>query len=183
MQNCHAKKDVIGVWGCGNVGYITALLLKIYFPDSKIVVLGTRYEKLNYFSFVDETKLISQVEDDFKVDHAFECVGGPKSETAVEQIIDCINPQGTISLMGVSEEPVAINTRMVLEKGLKLVGDSRSGYDDFEKAVELLQDETIQDYLYNIISETMQVNQINDIQKAFEHDVTNDFKTVIRWNL
>ena len=158
-------------------------LLKIYFPDSKIVVLGTRQEKLNYFSFVDDTKLISQLDVDFKVDHAFECVGGQKSETAVEQIIDCINPQGTISLMGVSEEPIAINTRMVLEKGLKLIGDSRSGYEDFEKAVELLQDETIQDYLFNIISEKIEVDQINDIQEAFEHDVTNDFKTVIKWNL
>ncbi len=183
LQNCHEKRDIIGVWGCGNVGYITALLLKIYFSNSKIIVLGTRQEKLNYFSFVDDTKLISQLDADFKVDHAFECVGGQKSESAVEQIIDCINPQGTISLMGVSEEPIAINTRMVLEKGLKLIGDSRSGYEDFEKAVELLQDETIQDYLFNIISETIQVNQINDIQEAFEHDVTNDFKTVIKWNL
>ncbi len=34
------------------MGYITTLFLKSYFPDSKkIVVVGTRMEKLNYFSF------------------------------------------------------------------------------------------------------------------------------------
>lgn len=183
LENSHSRKDIIGVWGCGNLGYITALLLKVYFPDSKIIVLGTTNEKLNYFSFADETRLISEIGENFKVDHAFECVGGQKSEDAINQIIDCINPQGTISLMGVSEELIAINTRMVLEKGLKLIGDSRSGYEDFEKAVELLQDKNMQDYLSNIISETIEVNQVNDIQKAFEHDANNDFKTIIRWNL
>ena len=33
-------------------------------------------------------------------------------------MIDYIEPQGMISLLGVSENPVAINTRMVLEKGI-----------------------------------------------------------------
>ena len=70
-------------------------------------------EKLNYFSFADEVKLITELEPDFMVDHAFECVGGIKSEDAIEQIIDHINPEGCISLMGVSEEPVDVNTRMV----------------------------------------------------------------------
>lgn len=68
------------------------------------------------------------------VDHAFECVGGIKSEDAIEQIIDHINPEGCISLMGVSEEPVDVNTRMVLEKGLTLLGNSRSGYEDLKSS-------------------------------------------------
>ena len=38
---------------------------------------------------------------------------------------------------------------------------------------------TANDKLKKLIAE----NQINDIQEAFEHDVTNDFKTVIKWNL
>ena len=182
-KESHKRREIIGVWGCGSVGYITTLFLKLYFPDSKIIALGTTNEKLNYFSFADETKLISELDKDFKVDHAFECVGGKKSEDAIEQIIDCINPQGTIALLGVSEEPVAINTRMVLEKGLSLIGNSRSGYDDFEKAVELSQDGYVQQYLNNIISETIEINDVNDIHKAFEHDLSNDFKTVMKWNL
>lgn len=182
-KESHKRRKTIGVWGCGSVGYITTLFLKLYFPNSKIIALGTTKEKLNYFSFADEIKLIDEIDKDFKVDHAFECVGGKKSEDAIEQIIDCINPQGTIALMGVSEEPVAINTRMVLEKGLSLLGNSRSGYEDFEKAVELTQDGYVQEYLSNIISEMIEINEINDIHKAFENDINNDFKTIMKWNL
>ena len=183
MKKSHKRRNIIGVWGCGNMGYITSLMLKSYFPDSKIVVLGTRYEKLNYFSFADDLKLINEIEDDFRIDHAFECVGGPKSADAINQIIDYINPEGSISLMGVSEDPVDINTRMVLEKGITLLGNSRSGYDDFEKAVELIQDEQLQEYLGNIISEEIEINQLNDINIAFDSDLNNDFKTVMKWNL
>lgn len=183
INKSHARKNVIGVWGCGSVGYITALLLKSYFPDSKIVVMGTRMEKLSYFSFADDIKMITEIEPNFKIDHAFECVGGVKSGDAIEQIIDHINPEGCISLLGVSEEPVPINTRMVLEKGLILLGNSRSGYDDFEKSVELAQDKEIQAYLSNIISEEIEINQLNDINEAFDADLNNDFKTVMKWNL
>lgn len=183
LKKSHQRRDTIGVWGCGSVGYITALLLKCYFPDSKIIVMGTRSTKLNYFSFVDETKIITELEENFKVDHAFECVGGTKSQEAIEQIIDHINPEGCISLLGVSEEPVDINTRMVLEKGLSLLGNSRSSYEDFEKSVELLQDKQMQDYLGNIISQEVVVNQLNDINEAFDADLNNDFKTVMKWNL
>jgi len=182
-KESHSRRDVIGVWGCGSVGYITALFLKLTFPNSKIVALGTTKEKLNYFSFADELKIISEVDEDFKVDHAFECVGGKKSEEAIAQIIDCIQPQGTIALMGVSEEAVPINTRMVLEKGLNLIGNSRSGYDDFVKAVEISQNSHVQEYLNNIISERINIDDINDIHTAFEHDLNNDFKTVMKWNL
>ena len=183
IKKSHKRRDTIGIWGCGNMGYITTLLLKSYFPDSKIVVVGTRMEKLNYFSFADEVKLVTELEPDFMVDHAFECVGGAKSGDAIDQIIDNINPEGSISLMGVSEEPVDINTRMVLEKGLTLLGNSRSGYEDFEKAVELEQDKQTQAYLKNIISEQIEINCLNDINEAFDRDLNNDFKTIMKWNL
>jgi ribitol-5-phosphate 2-dehydrogenase len=183
IKKGHKRRNVFGVWGSGNMGYTTSLFLKSYFPDSKVIVLGTRQEKLAYFSFVDETRLITDIDENFKVDHAFECVGGPKSEGAISQIIDVIEPEGCINLLGVSEEPVDINTRMVLEKGLSLLGNSRSGYNDFEKTVELLQDKQMQEYLENIISETIQINQLNDINEAFERDLNNDFKTVMKWNM
>ncbi|MDR0900620.1 MAG: alcohol dehydrogenase catalytic domain-containing protein, partial [Methanobrevibacter sp.] len=44
------RKELIGVWGDGNLGYITSLLLKIFFPDSKIIVMGKNTEKLNLFT-------------------------------------------------------------------------------------------------------------------------------------
>lgn len=182
-KRSHQRKNRIGVWGCGSVGYILCLVLKKYFPDCHLIVIGTRSEKLNYFSFVDETLLNTQVDENFTVDHAFECVGGAKAEEAINQIIDCIEPQGTISLLGVTEEPVDINTRMILEKGITMLGHSRSSYEDFKKSVEILQDSETQEYVYNIISEFIDINCINDISEAFDKDAANDFKTVMKWNL
>lgn len=183
LLRSHERKERIGVWGCGSVGYILCLVLKKYFPNCHITIIGTRSEKLNYFSFVDEAILNTQINEDFKVDHAFECVGGAKAEEAINQIIDCIEPQGTISLLGVTEEPVDINTRMILEKGITMLGHSRSSYEDFAKSVELLQDNETQEYVYNIISEFVDINSINDISDAFDKDSANDFKTVMKWNI
>lgn len=183
LLKSHSRRERIGVWGCGSVGYILCLVLKKYFPDCHLTIIGTRTEKLNYFSFVDETLLNTQIDENFKVDHAFECVGGAKAEEAINQIIDCIEPQGTISLLGVTEEPVDINTRMILEKGITMLGHSRSSYEDFKKSVELLQDNETQEYVYNIISEFVDINNVNDISDAFDKDSANDFKTVMKWNL
>ncbi len=182
-EKAHKRRKTLGVWGDGSVGYITALLLKIYFPKSKLVVLGLHNEKLSYFSFADEIKLVNEIDENFKVDHGFECVGGAGAEAAIDQIIDCINPQGTISLFGVSEDAPHINTRMILEKGITLLGNSRSGYTDFNKAVELLQNEQTQDYIDNIICDRVEVNKVSDIYKAFELDINNNFKTVMKWNM
>ena len=183
-ERAHARKDVIGVWGNGNVGFVTALLLKKEFPDSKVMVFGVTEEKMAYFSFADETYLINNIPEDLQVDHAFECVGGVASEAAIEQIIDYIRPQGTINLMGVSEQPVAINTRMVLEKGLGVFGNSRSSYSDFKRAVELLDGHLdVREYLSTIISEEIEIKTIQDMHKAFENDGNNAFKTIMKWEI
>lgn len=87
------------------------------------------------------------------MDHAFECVGGNGSPIAIEQIIGLIKPEATLSILGVSEYPVPINTRMILEKGLRVFGSSRSGVADFEKTVQMYQQyPEIIDYLGNLIS-------------------------------
>lgn len=89
-------------------------------------MFGTVAEKLAYFTFAQETFLVDKLEDSVMVDHAFECVGGSGSRSAINQIIDHINPEGTIAIMGVSENFVEINTRMMLEKGLRMFGSSRT---------------------------------------------------------
>ena len=183
-KKAHDRRDVIGVWGDGSVGFITALILKKKFPQSKIVVFGKNEEKLNFFSFVDETIQIDNIPDDLRVDHAFEAVGGKGSQYAIDQIIDYINPEGTIALLGVSENPVPINTRMVLEKGLTLVGSSRSGRVDFQEGVDFLEaHEDAQNQLQKLISAVIDVRGIEDIIRGFEHDLTTPFKTVLNWRV
>lgn len=183
-KKSHKRRNKIGVWGDGNVGFITALILKKKFPESEIIVFGKNEEKLNFFSFVDETYQIDSIPDDLRVDHAFEAVGGKASEYAIDQIIDYINPEGSIAILGVSENPVPINTRMVLEKGLTIVGSSRSGRVDFQYAVDFLEEhQDAQNQLQKLISAVIDVKGIKDIVKAFEYDLTTPFKTVLNWEI
>lgn len=180
----HSRKNILGIWGDGNVGFITALMLHYLYPNSDLYVFGTMYEKLSYFTFAKKTFHVDRIPEGLCVDHAFECVGGAGSRSAINQMIDLINPEGTMSIMGVSENFVDINTRMILEKGLRLFGSSRSGRADFEKTVNILNKhpETCH-YLENIIGDIVDVNSIEDIHKAFEMDFKRNFgKTVMNWN-
>ena len=109
---------------------------------------------------------------------------GSRLEDAISQMIDVINPEGTIMLLGVSENPVAINTRMVLEKGLTLVGRSRSGREDFIETVELLQNsEKLVRRMKKLISEEVSIRNIDDISQAFERAKAVDFKVILKWEI
>ncbi len=185
LASAHSRRDVIGVWGDGNLGYITALLLTRMLPESKICVFGVHDYKLNDFTFVDETCLVSDIPKDLEVDHAFECVGGSASSRAINQIIDdCIRPEGTISIMGVSEDPVPIDTRMVLEKGLRISGSSRSGRKDFTGLIDLYREQPdILNPLEKIIGAQIPVRKIADMTQAFESDIHKIMgKTIMIWD-
>jgi ribitol-5-phosphate 2-dehydrogenase len=184
MKTAHSRRNAIGVWGDGNVGYITALLLKSLYPTIKVYVMGVNESKLHDFTFVDGTHLVNEIPEDFQIDHAFECVGGNGAHKAINQIIDFINPEGTIGILGVSEDFAPINTRMVLEKGLKIVGSSRSGREDFVNLVELYKKKPeIVEYLENIVGEQIVVRDIKDIAKAFEMDIHKLIgKTIMVWD-
>lgn len=180
----HGRMDEAAVWGDGNLGYITALLLHYLRPQTKLYVVGVHEEKLSYFTFADETILTTQLEEDFAFDHALECVGGSAAGTAVGQIIDHIRPEGTIGLLGVSEELVPIETRMVLEKGLRIIGSSRSGRADFLGLMDLYcQYPEMAFYLENIVGEEFRVRDIKDIRNAFEADIHKLMgKTIMVWD-
>ncbi|WP_040195661.1 alcohol dehydrogenase catalytic domain-containing protein [Candidatus Soleaferrea massiliensis] len=179
----HAYRDSIAIWGDGSLAYVVSLVLRKMYPQSRITVVGLNPEKLSMFTFVDSTYLTTAIPEDFSCDHAFECAGGEGCAPAIENIIAHIRPQGTVLLMGVSENPVPIFTRMVLEKGLTLVGSSRSGRADFEKAVEIMSDTEIQRRLSSIILEDDRVASVSDLHRVFKTDMTTPFKTVFKWNM
>lgn len=181
-----ARRDILGVWGEGNMGYITALFLKYRFPQSKIYVFGKKPPKLKEFTFADATFTIDAVPENVYVDHAFECVGGRGSASALDQIIDqVIRPEGTIALTGVAEERVPIRTRMVLEKGLRLFGSSRSGVKDFEGTLRMYQEHPeVPQALRRVVGKVIDIRSIEDIHRAFEEDMHNpSAKTVMRWGI
>jgi ribitol-5-phosphate 2-dehydrogenase len=176
--------DSFGVWGDGSMGFVMGLALRCKYPDAKIYVFGKTARKSRKFSFASKTIYIDNVPPDLIINHAFECVGSAGSELAIRQILKLISPQGTVSLLGVNEDAVLVNTRRILEKGLIIIGNSRSDEADFHKAVKLIREnELCKKYLRLLISETIEVKTEEDIYHAFDQDVLNDFKTVIKWSL
>ena len=182
-HSSHMCRNTIGIWGDGSLAYVMSCILRAKYPKSKIVVVGKNINKLGLFSFVDKTYLASDLPKNFEVDHAFECAGGEGSYFAIDDIIKYCNPQGSVMLMGVSENKVPINTRNILEKGLTFIGSSRSGKEDFEKAVGFMQDKDFQNRLNVIIYEESKVNSIDDIHRVLSTDLRTPFKTVFEWGL
>ena len=183
----HERRERLAVWGDGALGYIMALLLRALYPDCELTVLGTVEEKLAWFSFADRRLHVDYVKvkpGDSLCDHAFECVGGMGCRPAVNQMIDLVAPEGTLALLGVSENFVELNTRMVLEKGLRLFGSSRSGLADFQMAAALLEGKPgVGQSLERLIADVVPVRSIADIHEAFRRDMQQGFgKTVIAFN-
>ncbi len=181
----HERRERVGIWGDGNLGYITAIFFKVMFPKTKLYIFGVNEEKLSYFTFADEFFLTRAIPDDLVLDHAVECVGNAASQKAINQIIKYIAPEGVIAILGVSEYEVPINTRMVLEKGLHIFGNSRSGRGDFEKTVEIYeQNPEVIEYLSNIVGAQIEVKSIKDMTRAFEMDIQKVIgKTIMLWNV
>jgi ribitol-5-phosphate 2-dehydrogenase len=73
---------------------------------------------------------------------------------------------------------------MVLEKGLRLFGSSRSGREDFIQLIEFYKKyPDVLLYLENIVGSVINVKSIKDITNAFETDMhTMVGKTIMVWN-
>ncbi|WP_157455796.1 alcohol dehydrogenase catalytic domain-containing protein [Carnobacterium maltaromaticum] len=184
-KKAHSIRARLGVWGDGNLGYITALLLKYKFPQSEIYVFGKHNPKLDYFSFVKETFLIDEIPESLKLDHCFEVTGGQGSKYAIDQIIEHINPEGAVALMGVSEYPIEMNTRMILEKGLTFFGSSRSDRIDFELVIQMIQQNPeLTSYFEKLVGSIHSVKNIEDIVSSFETELTKSWgKTIMKWDV
>jgi ribitol-5-phosphate 2-dehydrogenase len=180
-----SNKNSFGVWGDGNLGYITAILLHKLYPEAKIYVFGKTDYKLSHFSFVENVYHIHNVPEGVTFDHGFECVGGKGSQSAIDQIIDLISPEGSIGLLGVSEYPVEINTRLVLEKGLTMIGSSRSGAQDFQDIATFYKENPdVVEKLSLLKGNEFEVKTIDDAVKAFEADISTSWgKTVLKWTI
>lgn len=184
-SKAHANRTRLAIWGDGNLGYITAILLKKRYPNAVIYVFGKTDYKLSHFSFVDDIYHIQDIPTNITFDHAFECVGGKGSQSALNQIIDLITPEGTVSLLGVSEYPIEVNTRLVLEKGLTLFGSSRSGARDFKDVNTFYSKHPdIVEKLALLKGNEFDIRTIGDIVNAFETDLSTSWgKTVLKWTM
>ncbi len=72
----HGRRNVVGIWGDGNLGYITAVFFKTMFPDTKLYIFfGVSKDKLSDFTFADATYQVSDIPENMELDHAFLSVG------------------------------------------------------------------------------------------------------------
>ena len=169
----------IGVWGDGAMAYMMALTLTYLKPKNPITVLGKHDEKLANFSFVDCRVNIADRSDRTEIDVAFECVGGAGSQNAIAQAVDKLKPMGGILLMGVSENAPLVPTRMVLEKGLTVIGSSRSTRADFEQAVELIAMPDVQNSLLKLVSLQQECCTSSELIDCFRSDCHSPYKTIV----
>ncbi|QBO35601.1 ribitol-5-phosphate dehydrogenase [Periweissella cryptocerci] len=178
-------RESVGIWGDGNVSYMTAAILHVLLPEMKIYVFGHHDYKLSYYSFATKTYVTDAIPDDLELSMAVEATGGNGSHDAISQIIDHIKPEGSVVLMGVSENEIPVNTRMILEKGLTLIGSSRSTKQDFEDVVKLLsgKDELLEE-MRLLVSLKVPVTSVEDAIAAFEADNSNGWgKTIMEWKV
>ena len=160
------KVEEVSVWGDGIMGYIIALVAH-YGLGAKVNVIGINREKLGMFDFAstyyaNDLSLLPQTPV------CIEAVGGNASAIAINQAIDNIFSGGTIILCGVAGENAPINTRMVLEKGLSLLGSTRSSVEDFQKAIELLEIEEFREKILRLVEGVDIVDDIKKYYEAFE---------------
>ena len=179
----HSKRDRIAVIGDGSLAFVVADIINYTLPEAEIVVIGRHWEKLELFSFAKECYITDNIPEDLAFDHAFECCGGDGTGPAINDLIRYIRPQGTILMMGVSEYKVNLNTRDALEKGLLLVGSSRSGRIDFENAIQMMEVKKFANRLKNILYLEEPVREIKDIHRVFATDLNTAFKTVFKWEV
>ena len=116
-----------------------------------------------------------------KYDTMIEIVGGKFSADAINKMIDWATVGADLILMGVSEDKVPLNTRLVLEKGLSLKGVTRSDRGDFEHVAQLLKDKHVQEQIKPMVLSENEIKTVNDIYRCYEQDINN--KTLIGKNI
>ena len=159
--------DVIGIWGDGILGYILYCVLK-QVHNGTIIVIGHSKQKLDKYEGVQTYLSNDPIIKKSKINVAFECIGGVAAEGGIGEILSSILPGSKLVLAGVSENPVKINTRTILEKGLELYGVTRSNVEDFKLAAELLKRADFSSDISKLILDVSPIYDIKDYYRVFE---------------
>lgn len=169
----------LALFGDGIMAYIVYIMLMNDHPNLDLTVFGVDGQKLGCFKKAKTAKADEYKGDKF--DTLIECVGGYFSENAINSMIDLAIPGADLILMGVSEDKVGINTRLILEKGLSLKGVTRSTRKDFEHVASILNKKEVQDDLSLMVLSVNTIGSVIDVYKCFEADINN--RTLIGKNI
>ena len=174
--------EKLALFGDGIMAYIVYIMLVHDHPDLDLTVFGIDDHKLAAFKEAKTAK-VDQYKGD-KFDTLIEAVGGKFSEVAINQMIDLAIPGADLILMGVSEEKVQINTRVILDKGLSLKGVTRSMRADFVHVSQAIKDKKVQEQLSIMVLSKTKINNVSDIYKCFDADIHNKTeigKNIMHW--
>ncbi|MBO7573949.1 MAG: alcohol dehydrogenase catalytic domain-containing protein [Bacilli bacterium] len=169
----------LALFGDGIMAYIVYIDLTQDHPELDLTVFGIDQNKLALFKDAKTTTFEEYKGEKF--DTLIECVGGKFSEDAINNMISLAIPGADLILMGVSEDKVLVNTRVVLDKGLSLKGVTRSTREDFIHASNIIQDKKSQEKLSIMVLSENKINSVIDIYRCYEEEINN--KTKIGKNL
>lgn len=172
----------VAIFGDGILAYITYIVFKHDHPETKLTVYGIDESKLSMFKDCEARKY--EQYNGEKYDTMIEIVGGKYSADAINKMIDWATVGADLILMGVSEEKVPLNTRLVLEKGLSLKGVTRSDNKDFEHVAKILEDKEVQKKILPMVLSEITINSVNDIYDAYRKDIENKSiigKHIMKW--
>lgn len=172
----------VAIFGDGIMGYIVYTVLKAEHPEVDITLFGVNEKKMETFKDIKTTKFENYKGDKFNT--LIEAVGGRFSSDAINNMIDIATPGADLILMGVSEDKIPINTRLVLERGLTLKGVTRSNREDFINVSKILNDKETQKRVEVMVLSETKIETIADIYKCYDLDINNKEtigKHILKW--
>jgi NADPH2:quinone reductase len=161
------------VLGNGTLGLLTLIALRSRFgvDPSRVTITGhhwdSRAEVVEGLGrpVEDDGEAASEIAD--IVDVAFDCVGGEASAPTLALAIQMLRPGGTGVIFGPSEGPMLVDTRMMIAKGLSIVGCNRALPRHFAEALELVVDPVAASFLERALApKEFQIGSAHDLDDA-----------------
>lgn len=169
--------SVFLVLGNGAIGILTAIALRatIGAEPHRVIITGRHWDARA--AAVDG--LATPVDEDGgepvrelagRIDVAFECVGGESNGQTLGLAVDVLRPGGRVVMFGPSEQPLLLDARKVIAKGLNFVGSNRALIDHFERALDLAGDPETSALLERALGpKEFPVHDEHDLTDAFQH--------------
>jgi len=133
--------DAVLVFGGGPIGTLIALVAR--YRGARVVVCAVnpfRLEMLKGFGIetvgpgADVNRFVDAWTEGTGVDVAFEVTGNP---AAVRAVTDVVRVWGTISIVAIHAEPMAVNLYRMFERELTMHGSRLYAREDWEEAIRL----------------------------------------------
>ncbi len=176
-QLSNITNQQVMIIGTGPMAYLGAVLFSQQRNVSakRLFVVGTNTRKLEKFSpfatTIDMSTTAGQAAVEAlkeNIDIGIEAVGGDALAVTFNQLLQLIKNRGTIAMIGLSDKSIPSQLIHVVNKGLRIMGVTRSTIAQYREALALLTDQTIRDRLAVLIEPRQFVIQNeNDLMNAF----------------